>query len=71
MKSLLQANVMFHDPFKQRQTRAHKAVFHFKTGKLVQSNPQQTIPPRMLAGQQTGPCSMSQFRLAWRAKFTQ
>ncbi|EDM7756304.1 hypothetical protein CWG12_02720 [Salmonella enterica] len=50
MKSLFQTNVMFHDSFKQRQTRTHKAVFHFKTGKFVQPNPQQTISPPNAGG---------------------
>ncbi|ESE74234.1 hypothetical protein SET4581_02443, partial [Salmonella enterica subsp. enterica serovar Typhimurium str. ST4581] len=27
MKSLFQTNVMFHDSFKQRQTRTHKSGF--------------------------------------------
>ncbi len=53
MKSLFQTNVMFHDSFKQRQTRTHKAVFHFKTGKFVQPNPTDD-PPRMLAASEPG-----------------
>ena len=35
---------MLHHPAKQRQPGAHKAIFHFKAGTLMQANAQQTIP---------------------------
>ena len=42
--------MVLHHPPKQRQTRAHKAVFHFKTGPLVQTDAQQTVPSAHAGG---------------------
>ena len=48
--ALIQRHMVLHHPPKQRQTRAHKTVFHFKTGPLVQTDTQQTVPSAHAGG---------------------